>query len=83
MYGFDEPQAIDVMRIAFYKGSARTRRLEVKINGSTNSEIESSGQTDQFEDFDLNVDNVVEVSLETVGLGSNQWIALSEVWVDY
>ena len=83
IYGFDEPQAINVMRIAFYKGSERTRRLEVKINGSTNSEIESSGQTDQFEDFDLNVDNVVEVSLQTVGLDSNEWIALLEVWVNY
>ena len=79
IYGFDEPQAISVMRIAFYKGSERTRRLEVKINGSTNSEIESSGQTDQFEDFDLNVDEVVEISLETVGLGVNDWISLLEV----
>ena len=83
IYGFDEPQAISVMRIAFYQGSERTRRLEVKINGSTNSEIESSGLTDQFEDFDLNVDKVSEISLETVGLGVNEWISLLEVWVNF
>ena len=83
IYGFDEPQAISIMRIAFYKGSESTRRLEVKINGSTNSEIESSGLTDQFEDFDLNVDKVGEISLETVGLGVSEWISLLEVWVNF
>ena len=83
IYVFDDAQAISVMRIAFYQGSQRTRRLEVKINGSTNSEIESSGLTDQFEDFDLNVDKVGEISLTTVGLGVNQWISLLEVWTNY
>ena len=81
-YEFDDPQDIDVMRIAFYEGSEKTRRLKVKINGSTNSEIVSSGQTDQFEDFDLNIDKVSKVSLEGLGLGSDDWISLLEVGVN-
>ena len=79
-YEFDDPQDIDVMRIAFYKGSERTRKLKVGINGSTHSEIVSSGQTDQFEDFELDVENVNEVTFEGLELGWDDWIALLEVW---
>ena len=81
-YIFDDPQAVGVMRIALYKGSEGTRRLKVTINGSTYSEIVSSGQTDQFEDFDLNVDKVGEVSLEGLGLGSDDWISFFEVGIN-
>lgn len=67
------------MRIAFYKGSQRTRRLKVKVNGSTDSIIESSGQTDNFEDFELETIDTNEVTFEALGLRGEDWISFTEV----
>lgn len=78
-YTFGEPQDIAVMRIAFYKGSQRTRRLKVKVNGSTDSIIESSGQTDNFEDFELETIDTNEVTFEALGLRGEDWISFTEV----
>lgn len=78
-FELSEPQDLDVILIAFYKGAERTRKLKVKINGSAYTEIVSSGQTDEFEVFQLGTDSTSEVTLEGLELGSEDWIALTEV----
>lgn len=78
-YEFGEPQDLDMIRIAFYKGVERARRLKIKINGFSFSEVESSGQIDGFENFVLGVSGASEVVLEALGLGSHDWISLTEV----
>lgn len=78
-YTFEEPQDIARMLIAFYRGDERTRVLKVKSNGSTISYIESSGETQELEEFELSTTATETLSLEGVELGGNDWIALTEV----
>ena len=67
------------MRVAFYKGDERTRKLKVIINNSNLVTIESSGTTDEFEVFDLNTDETKDLTIEALGLAGGEWISLEEV----
>ena len=78
-FNFEEPQDIMRMDIAFYKGTERTRLLEVEVNGSSNSELVSSGTTDGLESFELDADEVETVTLRSCSLDGNEWISLTEV----
>lgn len=78
-FNFEEPQEIVRMDIAFYNGTERTRLLEVEVNGSKNSEIESSGTTDGLENFELDADEVETLTLTSLGLAGNEWISVTEV----
>lgn len=62
-YSFDEPQDIVNLNIAFTRGTERTRLLNVFDNGNFLSQIESSGLTDDFEEFVLNSDETAELTL--------------------
>lgn len=66
------------MRIAFYKGEERTRKLKVKVNGFNFVTIESSGETTDYEDFDLNAEGVSSIVLEALGLANEEWISMTE-----
>ena len=81
MYTFEEPQNIVRMLIAFYKGDERTRELNVKLNGSTQSIIQSSGETDGFESFELETDETETLTLEAVNLQGDEWISITEVGI--
>ncbi|CAM9850942.1 unnamed protein product [Ascophyllum nodosum] len=78
-FNFEEPQDIVRMDIAFYKGTERTRLLEVEVNGSKNSEVESSGTTDGLENFELDTDEVETLTLKSLGLDRDEWISITEV----
>lgn len=78
-YHFDDPQDIVMMRIAFHKGNENVRKLKIKINGSTDSVIESSGETLGYQSFMLNTDETQKLSLNPVGLDKDEWISISEV----
>ncbi|CAN0476352.1 unnamed protein product, partial [Scytosiphon promiscuus] len=52
-YYFDEPQDIEEVRIAFHRGTENTRTLNVYDNGWYHSQIESSGETNGYQTFDL------------------------------
>lgn len=78
-YAFDEPQNIARMLIAFFKGDERTRVLEVMVNDAFHSVIESSGQTDGFEEFELNTYGTKTLTLKSLGLRREKWISISEV----
>ena len=81
MYTFEEPQ--DIVRVlnAFYKGKDRTRELKIKLNGSSRSVIQSSGETDGFEDFELNANETETLTLEGLGLRGDEWISITEVGI--
>ena len=78
-FDFQEPQDIELIRVAFFKGDERTREVKVEVNGSQRAVIESSGETLDFEDFELTADEATTVSLESLGLSGSEWISLTEV----
>ena len=78
-YIFEQPQDIVRMFIAFYKGDERTRELKVKVNASSRYTVESSGETNGFEEFALDLDGTESLTLEGLGLHRDQWIAITEV----
>lgn len=77
-FGFEDPQDIEQVRIAFYKGDERTRELKVKVNGYNFVTIVSSGETSDYEDFDLNAEGVSSMVLEGLGLAAEEWISITE-----
>lgn len=78
-YMFEEPQDIVLMLIAFYKGDERTRALNIYLNGSPYTVIESSGKTEWFEVFELNTNHTETLALEALDLRGNEWISITEV----
>ena len=78
-YTFEEPQDIVRVLIAFFKGDERTRELKVKVNGSDQDVIESSGETEEFETFELGTEETETLVLEALGLGGDDWISITEV----
>ena len=79
-YMFEEPQDIVYLDIQFYRGDERVRTLKVTASGGFSKEITSSGTTDSsYERFDLDTDETAELTLEALGLGSDDWISLKEV----
>lgn len=79
MYQFDEPQDIVALDIQFYKGNERVRKLKVTGSGGFNEEIESSGNTNGYERFNINTDETAWLNMEGQGLGSNDWLSIKEV----
>ena len=80
-YYFDEPQDIVTIRIAFYEGTKRTRTLNVFDKGAYHSQIQSSGETDRYQTFYLDIDNTEELRLYLDDWESNSdvWLSLKEV----
>lgn len=78
-YNFEEPQDVVKIKLAFYKGSSTTRKLKVKVNGSTHSYIESSGETGGYQTFRIDADNTETLALEAVELDGDEWISIKEV----
>ena len=78
-FEFDDAQDIALMRVAFYKGDERTRKLKVIVNNSNLLTIESSGTTDEFEVFALNTDETKDMTLEVLDLAGGEWFSLEEV----
>ena len=78
-YTFEQPQDILQMLIAFYKGDERANKLKVKVNGSSQYIIESSGETNGFEAFELDFYGTESLALEGLGLHRDEWISITEV----
>lgn len=78
-FTFLEPQDIVELKIAFYKGDERTRRLKILLNNRVYSTINSSGVTSDFETFVLNSDETSSISLEGLGMAGDEWISITEV----
>ncbi|CAN0223269.1 unnamed protein product, partial [Scytosiphon promiscuus] len=78
-YEFEEPQDIDSLRIKFHKGDERIRTLKVQDNTGFQTTITSSGTADGYESFDVYTDETSWIRMESLELGSNEWISITEV----
>ena len=82
-YSFEDPQNIARMEMAFYKGTERTRTLNVYDNGDFHSQIQSSGSSIDFEKFALNTDETVNLTicLDNPNSIGDEWLSITEVSV--
>lgn len=80
-YNFSEAQDVIMLNIAFYKGTERTRTLNVYNNGDFISQIESSGSSDDYEAFILKTDETTDVSIcmHDPDFDGNEWLSFTEV----
>ena len=77
-YEFEEPQDIVEVSIALFRGDERVRKLQVTASDGFSQELESSGSDDGFERFVVNTDETAWMTMESVGLDSNEWISIEE-----
>lgn len=80
-FEFEEPQDIDSLRIKFYKGDERVRTLHIQDDTGFQTDIASSGTIDDYETFDVYTDETSWMRMESLDLGSNEWISITEVGV--
>ena len=80
-YYFGEPQDIVKVKIAFYKGTENTRKLNVYGNGVYHSQIESSGTTNGYQSFYLDTDETEKLTFHLDHWESNpsMWLSITEV----
>lgn len=78
-FDFAEPQDIEEMQIAFYKGDMRTREFKLLINGKVINTFESSGETTDFEIFKIDASDVSSIALEGLGMAGDEWLSIIEV----
>ncbi|CAM9310619.1 unnamed protein product, partial [Ectocarpus fasciculatus] len=77
-YVFGEPQNIEDIQVAVWKGDERTRTLEVYFDDALYDTHESyAGST--FNSLGVSATGVTTVMLESVGLLEEEWISLIEV----
>lgn len=82
-YTFEEPQDLEIMKIAFYRGKDNTRTLNVYTDGRYHSKITSSGNTNGYQKFDLYTDETSELMLylDDYESDSDVWLSIAEVCV--
>eukprot|EP00752_Nemacystus_decipiens_P018348 g16460.t1 len=79
-YTFAEPQDVVDIQVAFWKGDERLRTLDVHLNGElTHTRQSYSGST--YNTLGVAGNAVTTVTLESIGLMSNEWISLIEVLI--
>ncbi|CAM9277364.1 unnamed protein product [Laminaria digitata] len=68
------------MNIAFHRGTDRTQVLDVYDNGKLHSQIESSGLTNDYQEFALNSDETADLTLCLDDSASDsEWLSITEV----
>lgn len=82
-YRFEDPQYLDSVELAFYKGDQRTRSFLVKTFNSDNTRMTvrftSSGVTDGFESFEVGRDDVAKMYIQPIAPDRDEWISIKEV----
>ncbi|CAN0058241.1 unnamed protein product, partial [Laminaria digitata] len=80
-YYLDEPQDIVEVQLAFYKGTSRTRTLNVYENSQFHSQIQSSGTTNGYQTFELDTDetSVLRFYLDDWENNPTMWLSIKEV----
>lgn len=80
-YHFEDPTDLVEMRIAFYRGTEGIRTLNVYSNGDYHSTIQSSGNTNGYQSFDLGTDETESILLRLDDYESNphEWLSITEV----
>ncbi|CAM9353796.1 unnamed protein product, partial [Sphacelaria rigidula] len=75
---FDAPQDVQEMRMALWKGDRRIRSVNVWVDGHLVTTLESSGETEGYEDYTLIAMQVTSIVLEYDG-PRQDWISITEV----
>lgn len=82
-YRFGEPQYLDSVELAFFRGDQRTRSFKVKTFDSDNrrrtTKFTSSGETDGFESFEIATDDVKKLYIQPIAPDKDEWISVKEV----
>eukprot|EP00752_Nemacystus_decipiens_P012333 g10933.t1 len=76
-YMFGEPQTSSTSTSSSTRKTSATT-LKVSASGSFQEEVTSNGTTDGWERFEINTEETAELTLESLGLGSDDWISLEE-----
>ncbi|CAM9104677.1 unnamed protein product, partial [Hapterophycus canaliculatus] len=79
-YTFGEPQDVVDIQVAFWKGSERTRTLEVHLDDTSEHTHESYGES-TFNTLGVQATGVSRVMLESADLLPDEWISLIEVLI--
>lgn len=79
VYEFSQAQLVHSVAVAFLKGDTRTRALNINVNGVGVATVESSGTTSGLEVFELDVDSVLTLGLESSGLAPDEFLSIIEV----
>lgn len=72
----DAPTDIVEVRIAMWKGDTRTRALNILVDGTLASTIESSGETEGYETYELTASQASTVVLQAAGTEGNGWLSI-------
>lgn len=82
-YRFGEPQYLHSVELAFFRGDQRTRSFKVKTfdsdNRRTTTKFTSSGETDGFESFKIDNDDVTKLYIQPAAPDKDEWISIKEV----
>lgn len=78
-FTFEDPQDIVEMRIAFAGDNKDGHRLKVKLNGDTETTIETRGETESPETFVLLTEETRTLALEGLDLDNDHRISVNEV----
>ncbi|CAM9208278.1 unnamed protein product [Choristocarpus tenellus] len=78
-YDFSSGARLDSILVSLYLGDERTRSLSVYLNGNTSPETTwtSSGNTDGFEEIEIDRQGITSVKLEALNLGT-EWLSIKE-----
>eukprot|EP00752_Nemacystus_decipiens_P008614 g7693.t1 len=79
VYEFSGALDIYSMWVAFYDGDTRTRTLDVVANGVSLFDVTSGGDSENLEEFVLNAEGVLALTLVSVGLEADDWLSVIEV----
>lgn len=76
---FDEPQDIFEIRMALWKGNQRNRTVDIWVDGSLSTTVQSSGSTKQYEAYELSATQATMIVLQEAGAEDDVWLGVTGV----
>ena len=76
---FDEPQDIFEIRMALWKGNQRNRTVDIWVDGSLSTSVQSSGSTQDYEAYELSATQATTIVLQEAGAEDDVWLSVTGV----
>lgn len=76
---FDEPHDIFEIRMALWKGNQRNRTVDIWVDGSLSTTVQSSGSTLAYEAYELFATQATTIVLQEAGAENNVWLSITGV----